>query len=90
MILSPNVFGTVSTSNLTSGVSVLQDGMEATVNSTFDMNGSSTMLSTLHGGAPVSGAYNARVSSSTSFVRDGDAWLISNETWDFATFNLAT
>jgi len=90
VILSPNAFGTVSISNLTSGVNVSGGGMKATVNSTFEMNGSSTMLSTLHGGRLVAGTYYARVSSSTSYVRDGNAWLISHEIWDFGTFNLAT
>jgi hypothetical protein len=90
VILSPNYFGTVNISNLTFAANVSGDQRHATVNSTFDMNGNSTMLSRLHGGSPVPGVYNARVSSSTSYVRDGETWIISNETWDFATFNLTT
>jgi hypothetical protein len=89
-LLSPNILGTLNISNLTYAVNVLRGGRQAAVNSTFVMHGNSTMLSLLHGAGPVSGAYVASIVSFTSYVLDGDAWLISNETWDFATFNLTT
>jgi hypothetical protein len=48
------------------------------VNSTFS----------LHGTGSVVGNFNATIAAQDSYIRAGETWLISHETWNFLSFNV--
>jgi hypothetical protein len=68
------------------GENVLGNG-KATVKSNFTICGNSTYISASHGATPVMGTYIAIARSEVSYASVDNAWLISNETWNFLTLD---
>jgi hypothetical protein len=85
-MLSQRFFATVNLKNVSYAVNVLGNG-KAAVKSNFTMYGNSTYISASHGAIPVMGSYVATVRSEVSYASVGNAWLISNETWNFLTLD---
>jgi hypothetical protein len=72
--------------NLTLAITVISAD-SATVNSTFEIFGQGLYVAAIPG--PVYTAFNATVSAEDSYAYStpNNAWLISNETWSFTSFN---
>jgi hypothetical protein len=75
-----------TTGNLTLAITVISAD-SATVNSTFEIFGQGFYVAAIPG--PVYTAFNATVSAEDSYAYSmpNNAWLISNETWSFTSFN---
>jgi hypothetical protein len=69
---------------------VAKDSATVLVNSKFTMSENGTdYFSGMAGSIPVNGKYTANIGSGVAYVRAGDIWLISDETWNFATLDFA-
>lgn len=84
-LLSPRFFSTVNIDNMSYAVSSLGSG-DYILNSTFTMYGNSTNFIAPEGSSVI-GTYVANIASNVSYVRVDNAWVISNESWNFTSLD---